>query len=149
VASKLIRCHRHFELKLDLKCKARYVAGGHMTNPPTSLAYSSMVARDSIQLAFLIEAVNDLQIVTTGIGNAYLNATTKENVHTIFGAEFGKRVIGRTVVIHKALYGLKTSGAAWRSMFEVTLADLQFKSSLLHPDVWLREATKPSKGEIL
>jgi hypothetical protein len=108
-----------------------------------------MVARDSIQLAFLIEAVNDLQIVTTGIGNAYLNATTKENVHTIFGAEFGKRVIGRTVVIHKALYGLKTSGAAWHSMFEVTLADLQFKSSLLHPDVWLREATKPSKGEIL
>jgi hypothetical protein len=35
IGSKFIRCHMHFELKLDLTRKARFVAGGHMTNPPT------------------------------------------------------------------------------------------------------------------
>jgi hypothetical protein len=41
VASKFIQCHMHFELKLDLTRKARYVAGSHMTDPPTGLTYSS------------------------------------------------------------------------------------------------------------
>jgi hypothetical protein len=31
-----------------------------------------------------------------------------------------------------------------RSMFEGTLQDLQFKSSLADPDVWLRPAVKPN-----
>jgi hypothetical protein len=35
IGSKFIRCHMHFKLKLDLTRKARFVAGGHMTNPPT------------------------------------------------------------------------------------------------------------------
>ena len=102
-----------------------------------------MVARDSVRLAFLIAALNDFDIVTADIGNAYLNATMKERVHTICGAEFGERFSGRTAVIHKALYGLKSSGAAWHSMFAGTLTDLQFKSSFSDPDVCFREAVKP------
>jgi hypothetical protein len=31
-----------------------------MTDSPTSLTYPSIVARDSVQLAFLIAAMNDL-----------------------------------------------------------------------------------------
>jgi hypothetical protein len=65
----------HFELKLDLTRKARFVAGGHMTDPPAFLTYSSVVTRDSVRLAFLIAASNDLDIMTADIGNAYLNAT--------------------------------------------------------------------------
>jgi hypothetical protein len=49
-----------------------------MTNPPSYLTYSSVVARDSIRLAFLIAALNDLEIMMAEIGNAYLNATTNE-----------------------------------------------------------------------
>lgn len=143
IGSKFIRCHMHFELKLDLTRKARYVAGDHMTDPPSSLTYSSVVARGSVHLAFLIEALNDLDIVTADIGNAYLNAMTKEKVHTVCGAEFGERFRGHTAIIHKALYGLKSSGAAWCSMFAGTLIDLQFKSSLADPDIWMREAIKP------
>lgn len=100
-----------------------------------------------MQLAFLIAAMNDLQILTVDIGNAYLNATTKEKVHTVCGAEFGERYVGRIAVIHKALYGLKTSVAAWHSMFAGTLTGLQFKSSLADPNVWLREATEPNGEE--
>jgi len=142
IMSKYIRCHMIFDLKLDLTRKARFVAGGHMTDPPTCLTYSSVVSRDSVRLAFLIAALNDLDILSADIGNAYLNAETKERVHTICGPEFGSHYLGRVAVIQKALYGLKSSGAAWRSKFAGTLSDLQFSSSLADPDVWLRPAIK-------
>jgi hypothetical protein len=129
---------------MDFTRKARFVAGGHVTDPPTSITYSSVVARDSVRLAFLIAALNDLDILSADIGNAYLNAPTKEKVHTTCGIEFGANEQGCTAVLICALYGLKSSGAAWRAMFAGTLQDLQYKSSLTDPDVWFRPATKPN-----
>jgi hypothetical protein len=144
LASKCIPCHMIFDIKLDFTRKARFVAGGHVTDPPSSLTYSSVVARDSVRLAFLIAALNDLELLSADVDNAYLNAYTKEKVHTICGVEFGQNLVGRIAVITRALYGLKSSGAAWRSMFATTLYDLDFQSSLADPDVWLQAATKPS-----
>jgi hypothetical protein len=144
--SKYIRCHMIFDLELDLSRKACFVTGGHMTDPPASLTYSSMVSRDSVRLAFLIAALNNISLLSADIGNTYLNAETKEKVHTICGPEFGPQYIGRIAVIHKALYGLKSSGVAWHAKFAGTLCDLQFTSSLADPDVWFRTAIK-SNGE--
>ncbi len=79
---KYIRCHMNFEIKMDFTRKAQFVAGGHMTDPPTSLTCSSVVAWDSIHLAFLVAALNDLDLLAADIGNAYLNAYTKEKVYT-------------------------------------------------------------------
>ena len=69
-----ITCHIIFDVKMDLTRKARFVAGGHLTEPPASITYSSVVSRDSVRLAFLIAALNDLEIVSCDVGNAYLNA---------------------------------------------------------------------------
>ncbi len=142
IASKWIPCHIIFDVKMDFTRKARFVAGGHVTDPPTSITYSSVVARDSVRLAFLIAALNDLQILSADIGNAYLNAPTKEKVHTTCGLEFGQQYQGCYAIIRKALYGLKSSGAAWRSMFAATLQDIGYKASLADADVWLRPAVK-------
>jgi hypothetical protein len=49
---KWIKCHMIFDTKMDLTRKARYVAGGHMTDPPSSITYSSAVSRDNIRIAF-------------------------------------------------------------------------------------------------
>lgn len=65
--------HMVFDVKMDFKQKACLVAGGHMTDPPSSLTYSSIVSRDSVQIMFLIAALNDLQLLSADIGNAYLN----------------------------------------------------------------------------
>lgn len=142
VGSKFICCHMHFELKLDLTRKARFVAGGHMTDQLAYLTYSSVVAYNNVHLAFLIVASNDLDMMTADIGNAYLNTNTKEKVHTVCGPAFGQMHLGKTAVIHKALYGLKSSRAAWQSMFAGILTDLQCSSSLADPDIWLRPTTK-------
>jgi hypothetical protein len=50
----------NFEVKMDFTRKARFVAGGHMTDPPTEITYSSVVSRDSIRIGFLIAALNEL-----------------------------------------------------------------------------------------
>lgn len=60
-----------FYIKMDFTRKARFVAGGHVTDPPTSITYSRIVACDSVPLAFFIAALNDLDILSADIGNAY------------------------------------------------------------------------------
>jgi hypothetical protein len=45
---KWILCHMIFDIKPDLTRKARFVAGGHMTDPPSESVYSSVVTCDSI-----------------------------------------------------------------------------------------------------
>ena len=37
VGFKKITCHLIFDVKMDLTSKARYVAGGHLTDPPSSI----------------------------------------------------------------------------------------------------------------
>jgi hypothetical protein len=90
---------------------------------------------------FLIAALNDLNILAADIGNAYLNATTREKVYAIAGKEFGSRA-GEPVIIVRALYGLKSSGAAWRAHLAASLISLGYTSCLADPDVWIRPALK-------
>jgi len=144
IGHKHIPCHMNFEIKMDFTRKARFIAGGHMTDPPPHLTYSSVVARDSVRLAFLIAALNGLDLMAADIGYAYLNAPTKERVYTTCGLEFGQQYVGRIAIIAKALYGLKSSGAAWHNMLSGTLHDLGFKSSLADADVWMRPNVKRS-----
>jgi hypothetical protein len=58
-----IKCHIVFDVKMDFTRKARFVAGGHMTQPATSITYSSVVSRDSVRIAFLLAALNGLQVL--------------------------------------------------------------------------------------
>lgn len=141
VGYKCIPCRLIFDVKMDFTRKARFVAGGHVTDPPSSITYSSVVSRESVCIAFLVAALNDLKILTSDIGNAYLNARTSEKVYTITGTEFGEEC-GRVAIIVRALYGLKSSGAAWHAMFAQSIMDLGFVSCKSDPDVWRRAATK-------
>jgi hypothetical protein len=147
VGSTWIPCHMVFNVKVDLIRKARYVAGGHWTDPPSQITYSTVVSRDSVRKAFLIAAWNDIDILSADIGNAYLNAPTKELVHTTAGLEFGPNCVGQTVLIIRALYGLKSSGAAWHSLLAESIHAMGFTASLADPDIWYRAATKPDGTE--
>ncbi len=85
---------------------------------------------------------HELDILAADIGNAYLQAPTREQVHTTAGPEFGPSRVGQTVVIIRAMYGLKSSGAAWHAQLSETLLGMGFKPSLADPDVWYRAACK-------
>jgi hypothetical protein len=137
-----IKCHMVFDVKIDFTRKARFVAGGHTTDTPTVLTYASVVSRDSVRIAFMLAALNQLDVVTCDIQNAYLNADCREKVWTRAGPEFGSEQ-GQVMLVTKALYGLKSSGAAFRAMLAQTIQDLGYKSTLADPDVWIRPAIKP------
>ncbi len=137
-------CHMIFDIKLDLTHKARFVAGGHWTDPDPTLSYSSVVTRESVRIAFLIAALNEIEIKSIDIGNAYLNAPAQEKVYTTAGPEFKPDKIGKPLLIERALFGLKTSGVAWHVQLTETLRSMDFTPSLADPDVWLRPTAKPN-----
>jgi len=136
-----ITLHMVFDIKIDFTRKARLVAGGHLTDVPSHLTYSSVVSRESIRIMFLIAALNDLQVLSADIGNAYLNAPNREKVYATSGKEFGSKA-GQTVIIVRALYGLKSAGAAWCSHLADSLVSIGYTSCLADPDIWLRSALR-------
>ena len=74
-----ITCHMIFDIKFNnLQRKARFVAGGHMVEEqPSYNIYSSVVSRESVRIAFLVAALNDLDIIAGIISNVYLHCQNK------------------------------------------------------------------------
>ena len=117
VGHQKIKTHIVFDVKLGegFRRKARLVAGGHVTDAPSSITYSFVVSRDSVRIALLVAALNDLDVLACDIQNAYLSADCREKIYTVAGEEFGSEA-GCVMIVKKALYGLKSSGAAFKSM---------------------------------
>ena len=143
-----IKCHMIFDVKMgkNFRGKARFVTGGHTTETPTSLTYSSVVSRDLVRIILLIAALNGLQVMTCDIQNAYLTANCREKILTYAGPEFGSERM-QPMIIKKALYGLKSSGTAFRAHLAETLQDIGFKPTKADPDVWIRPAVKLDGSE--
>ena len=114
-----------------------------MAEAPPSITYASVVSRESVRIAFLIAALNDLDIEAADIGNAYLNAPPREKIYIKCGPEFGPEYQGRYAIIQRALYGLKSSGASWRAFLARVLdEDLNFTMCRADNDVWFKPAKK-------
>ena len=129
--------HLVFDVKYDGRHKARLVAGGHLTDDPIESVYSSVVSLRSLRLVIFLAELNQLDLWGADVGNAYLEAFTKEKVCFIAGDGFGD-LNGHTLVIVKALYGLKSSGLHWHERFANTLREMDFEVSKADPDVWMR-----------
>lgn len=84
ISYQKIDYHMVFDVKIMLKCsKAQYVAGGHQTEPTKDMTFVSIMSRDSIWIAFLVAALNDLEILSADVPRAYLNAKAKGKVSMI------------------------------------------------------------------
>ena len=138
-----VKCHIIFDIKMgeNFRRKARMVAGGHTTETPAALTYASVVSRDSVRIALTIAALNDLKVLACDIQNAYLTAQCREKIWTRAGPEFGSDQ-GKIMIIVRALYGLRSSGAAFRALLAETLFNMGYKPSLADPDVYMRHAVK-------
>jgi hypothetical protein len=87
------------------------------------------VSRDSVRLAFLLAALNNLNIpVAADVQNTYLNAPMTEKVYATAGEEFGAKKKGRLVIIVRALHGLKSSGTRWCDHMMCKLREGGYKS---------------------
>jgi hypothetical protein len=128
-----------FEVKSDLRRKARLVIGGHRIDASEHSGCSSVVQLSSIRLLNVIAKSQGLECLAGDVGNAYLNAKTKEKVYIKCGLEFGPEMEGRIAIVDKGLYGLKSSGNRWHAHFAQTLYGMGFIPSRYDQDVWLRK----------
>ena len=141
-----IDCHMIFDVKMeDFRRKARLVAGGHKTKAPATLTYSSVVSRESVRIALTIAALNDLEVKTSDIQNAYLTAPNAEKIWTVLGAEWGQQA-GQRAIIVRALYGLKSAGASFRNHLAACMRTLGYQSCYADRDLWLKASVRPSDG---
>jgi hypothetical protein len=93
----------------------------------------------SLRTVIFLAELNGLETWATGIGNAYLEAETFEKVFIIAGPKFGE-LEGHTLVIFKALYGLRSSGLRWSERCLLCLRDMGFFASLADPRIWMGRA---------
>ena len=81
------------------------------------MTYYSVLSTYSVCLAFLIAELNGLDIMVCGVGDLYLNSTFGVDVLFAAGPDRGPEKTGKVMVMVRDLYGLKSSGVSWRTMF--------------------------------
>ena len=74
------------------------VGGGHLSKTPVDSIYSGVVSLKGIRTLLFLAELNKLECWVTDIGNAYLEAVTKEKVYIIAGPEFGEHVGGLSCI---------------------------------------------------
>ena len=135
---KRIPVHFVYDVKHDGRHKARLVAGGHLTGTPLESVYSGVVSLRGLRMVIFLGELNNMEIWTTDVGNAYLEAKTREKVYIVAGPEFGA-IEGHTLVVRKALYGLKLSGKMWGERCAEILRSIGFNLTRTQDDIWIRD----------
>ena len=75
VGYQYIGCHTIFDIKATtLTRKFWFILGGHAMDTPASMTYASVLSRESVRVALLLAAFNDLDIFSTELQNDYLDA---------------------------------------------------------------------------
>ena len=57
----------------------------------------------------------------------------------IAGPEFGKDMVGKTLILYKSIYAARASCACFHEYLPERLLELGFKPSKADPDFWIRD----------
>ena len=134
--------HLIFDVKMSLERKARWVLDGHLTDDVSYSTYAGVVSRESIRIALTYAALNNLDVWSADIKNAYIQAPSSRKDYVVCGPEFGLENVGSIALIKRAVCGGKTSGRDFRNYLRRCMDDLKFVSCKADPDVWMRPAEK-------
>jgi hypothetical protein len=98
-----------------------------------------------MRIAMTLAVLNDLNANMDDIENAYLQATITEKVWTVIGPEFGDDA-GKCALIVRALYGLKSAGAAFIYHVAKFMKHLGWHPCRADRDLWMKAETRPDDG---
>ena len=91
IGHQFVQCHMVFDVKIkDFSCKARLMAGGHMIEALAYMMYSSIVSRETVRIALMIAALNDLEVKSGNFLNACVQAPITEKMWNTLGLECQK-----------------------------------------------------------
>ena len=117
------------------------MGGGKPTTAPASITYSSVVSRESVLITLTISALNVMDILACDIQNTYLTAKFRELIWTTAGPGI-RSDEGSIMVVKIDIYGLKSSGAAFRSNLASLLHDIRYTPSKADLYLWMIPAIK-------
>ena len=80
---------------------------------PDAMMYASVVSLESVWIALLIAALNNLDLLPSHVHNAYLNTIPREEAWLKSKLEFGQYE-GHIFVMVRALYGMASSTTRWQ-----------------------------------
>ena len=121
------------------------MAEGHITEAPVTIMYASRVSRETVRIVLMTAALNDLEVKSGDILNANVQVPVTEKVWTTLGSEFGKDA-RKTAVIVRALYDLKSAGAASRSHLARCMKSMGYQSCKADTDLWFQSEVRPEDG---
>ena len=130
----------------DFRRKTRLVAGGHITDTPKCMTYSSVVRRETVRIALTIATLNNLQVKVGDVMNAYVTAPCRENIWTVLGKEFGANQ-GKKAIIVRALCGLKSSGAAFHAHLADCMRSIGYTTCRGDNYLWMKPEIDPDGDE--
>ena len=127
-----------FDCKFDGRRKCRLVLGGHKTpDVPPEETYSGVIAMETVRTAFVLGAINNLDVCAADISTAFLHGKTRERVYIIAGPEFGEDA-GKRLIVDRSCYGLKSSPARFHERLSQRLREMGFRPSKADFDLWMR-----------
>jgi hypothetical protein len=114
-----------------------------MTKAPATITYASVVSCETVCIALLMAALNDLNVEVGDVLNAYITAPITEKVWAVLGPEFSIDT-SKSAIIVRASYGLKSAGAAFRGHLVSFMRQMGYTSCKADPDLWYKAETRPA-----
>ena len=99
-----------------------------------------------MRIALAVAALNKLYILTCNSKGDYLTIEFLKRIYTIARYKFGSEE-GVIMIVKKALYGLKSSGAYFRAKLARVMHGLNYQPTKGNSEVWLRAGTKSDGTE--
>jgi len=108
-----------------------------------AITYASIVSRETVHIALLMAALNDLEVKVGDVLKAYITAPITKKVWMVIGAEFGSDA-GKSAIIVGAQYKLRSDGAAFHAHLASFMRHMGYTSCKADPDLWYKAETRPS-----
>ena len=102
--------------------KARYVAGGHLTDVFTYMTYSSVFIRDTVRIGFLMVDLEKFDVLAGDIRNDLLEAINKEKIF-FYAWDVWHSDKDKVVTVVRELIGIKSSAPQFRNCLAETLGN--------------------------
>ena len=135
---KRICVHFVHDCKHDGRHKACLAANGNLTNVPLESVHSGVVSLCGFCMVMFLAELSNLEFWATDIGDAHPESHMAEKIHIVGGEEFGDEH-SHILVIHKAPYGVPSSGQQWHDRLFDCPMELGFAPCKAEPDIWLRQ----------
>ena len=141
-----VNCHIFFDVKMEnFRRKSRLVAEGHVTEPPETITYASLVSRETVRTSLTLAFLNELPVKVSYIQNAFITALVTEKIWIVLGQEFGEDT-GWKSIVFLALYGLNSAVVAFWNHLADCMHHLRLFPCPADLDIWMKPMVRPEDG---